>query len=167
MDSSKHGVCAADVFASGCDRPGFCFGLAGLANTYVDLYRWGRNSRDLKKGQRTSAHALKLDPNLAEAHVAIGQALAIQRQFKDAAAEFERAIELDPILYDAYYFYARSSFEAGDLEKAVQLLEKAHRSRPEDYQAMALRALALHELGARVRTCGRDTRSRPAGRGPN
>jgi adenylate cyclase len=127
--------------------PDFALAWAGLANTYVDLYRWGRNSRDLEEGQRTSAHALKLDPNLAEAHVAIGQALAIQRQFKDAAAEFERAIELDPTLFDAYYFYARSLFEAGDLEKAVQLFERAHRSRPEDYQAMALRALALHELG--------------------
>jgi len=91
--------------------------------------------------------AVELDPNLAEAHVAIGQALVIQRRFKDAAAEFERAIELHPTLFDAYYFYARSSFEAGDLEKAVQLFEKAHRSRPEDYQATALRALALHELG--------------------
>jgi tetratricopeptide (TPR) repeat protein len=127
--------------------PDFALAWAGLANTYVDLYRWGRNSRDLEEGQRTSAHALKLDPNLAEAHVAIGQALVIQRQFKDAAAEFERAIELDPTLFDAYYFYARSLFEAGDLEKAVQLFERAHRSRPEDYQAMALRALALHELG--------------------
>ena len=132
--------------------PDFASAWAGLANTYVDLYRWGRNLRDLEEGQRTSAHALKLDPNRAEAHVAIGQALAIQRQFKDAAAEFERAIELDPTLYDAYYFYARSSFEAGDLEKAVQLFEKAHRSRPEDYQAMALRALALHELGPANKT---------------
>ena len=127
--------------------PGFAAAWAGLANAYVDLYRWGRNSHDLEEAQRTSAHALQLDPNLAEAHVAIGQALAIQRQFKDAAAEFERAIELDPTSFDAYYFYARSSFEAGDLEKAVQLFEKAHRSRPEDYQATALRALALHELG--------------------
>jgi len=132
--------------------PDFASAWAELADTYVDLYRWGRNSRDLEEAQRTSAHALKLDPNLAEAHVAIGQALAIQRQFKDAAAEFERAIELDPTLYDAYYFYARSSFEAGDLEKAVQLFEKAHRSRPEDYQAMALRALALHELGRTDKT---------------
>jgi adenylate cyclase len=126
--------------------PDFALAWAGLAITYVDLYRWGRNSRDLEEAQRTGAHAWELDPNLAEGHVAIGQALAIQRQFKDAAAEFERAIELDPTSFDAYYFYARSSFEAGDLEKAVQLFEKAHRSRPEDYQAIALRALALHEL---------------------
>src|SRR5215470_9924488 len=124
----------------------FALAWAGLAKTYVDLYRWGRNSRDLQEAQRTSAHALELDPNLAEAHVAIGQALAIQRRFEDAAAEFEKAIELDPTSFDAYYFYARSSFEAGDLEKAVQLFEKAHRSRPEDYQATALRALTLHEL---------------------
>jgi len=127
--------------------PGFAAAWAGLANAYVDLYRWGRNSHDLEEAQRISAHALQLDPTLAEAHVAIGQALAIQRQFKDAATEFERAIELDPTSFDAYYFYARSSFEAGDLEKAVQLFEKAHRSRPDDYQATALRALALHELG--------------------
>ncbi len=127
--------------------PDFALAWAGLANTYVDLYRWGRNSHDLEEGKRTSAHALKLDPNLAEAHVAIGQALAIQRQFKDAAAEFERGIELDPTSFDAYYFYARSSFEAGDLEQAVQLFEKAHRSRPEDYQPMPLRAQTLYELG--------------------
>ncbi len=127
--------------------PDFAAAWAGLANAYVDLYRWGRNSHDLEEAQRTSAHALKLDSNLAEAHVAIGQALAIQRRFKDAATKFEKAIELDPTSYDAYYFYARSSFESGDLEKAVGMFEKAHRSRPEEYQAIALCALALHELG--------------------
>ena len=92
--------------------PAFAAAWAGLANAYVDLYRWGRNSRDLEEAQRTSAHALQLDPNLAEAHVAIGQALAIQRQFKDATTEFERAIERNPTLFDAYYLYARSSFES-------------------------------------------------------
>jgi adenylate cyclase len=127
--------------------PDFALAWAGLANTYVDLYRWGCDSRDLEEGKRTSHHALELDPNLAEAHVAVGQALAIQRKFKDASAEFERGIELDPTSFDAYYFYARSSFEAGDLEKAARLFEKAHRSRREDYQAIALRALTLHELG--------------------
>jgi adenylate cyclase len=125
----------------------FALAWAGLAVTHVDLYRWGRNSHDLQEGQRTSAHALKLDPNLAEAHVAIGQAFAIQRQFKQAASEFEKAIELDPTSYDAYYFYARSSFEAGDLDKAAGMFEKAHRTRSDDYQAISLRALALHELG--------------------
>ena len=84
--------------------PGFAAAWAGLANAYVDLYRWGRNSHDLEEAQRTSAHALQLDPNLAEAHVAIGQALAIQRQFKDAATEFDRAIELDPTSFDASIF---------------------------------------------------------------
>ncbi|KAF5407476.1 MAG: Adenylate and Guanylate cyclase catalytic domain protein [Candidatus Udaeobacter sp.] len=142
--------------------PDFASAWAGLANTYVDLYRWGRNLRDLEEGQRTSARALELDPNLAEGHVAIGQALAIQRKFKEAAAKFERAIELDPTLFDAYYFYARSSFEAGDLERAVQLFGKAHQSRPEDYQATALRALALHELGRAGKRGGR-----PAGHGPD
>src|SRR5438034_4689727 len=93
--------------------PDFASAWAGLADTYVDLYRWGRNSRDLEEAQRTSAHALKLDPNLADAHVAIGQALAIQRQLHAAAAEFERAIELDPTLFDAYYFYRSEERRVG------------------------------------------------------
>jgi adenylate cyclase len=83
--------------------PGFAAAWAGLANTYVDLFRWGRKPRDLEEAQRASEHALKLDPNSAEAHVSVGQALAIQRRFAEAATAFDRAIEEDPTLFEAYY----------------------------------------------------------------
>ena len=81
--------------------PDFAGAWAGLATAYVHLYRWGRDPRDLEEAQNASARALKLDPELAEAHVAAGQALVIQRRYADAAIEFERAIELDPTLFDA------------------------------------------------------------------
>src|SRR5215831_13271652 len=127
--------------------PNFAASWAGLANAYVDLFRWGRKPEDLEQAQRASERALKLNPNSAEAHVSVGQALAIQRRFSEAASAFERAIKQDPTLYEAYYLYARVMFESGELEKAVKLFENAQRARPDDYESRVLCAQALTELG--------------------
>jgi adenylate cyclase len=129
--------------------PDFAAAWAGLANAYVDLFRWGRKPRDLEEAQRASVRALKLNPNLAEAHVSVGQALAIQRRYAEAATAFDQAIKEDPTLFDAYYLYGRMSFESGDLEKAARLFEKAQAVRPDDYQSRALMAQTLTELGRR------------------
>jgi adenylate cyclase len=127
--------------------PGFAAAWAGLANAYVDLFRWSREPRDLEEARRASEHALKLDPNSAEAHVSAGQALAIQRRFSEAAVEFERAIKEDPTLFEAYYLYGRLLFESGDIEKSAKLFEKAQSVRPDDYQSRCFLAAALTELG--------------------
>ena len=39
----------------------FAAAWAGLANCHVDLFRWGRNPRDLEEAQRASERALKLE----------------------------------------------------------------------------------------------------------
>ncbi|MFZ0916864.1 MAG: tetratricopeptide repeat protein [Candidatus Udaeobacter sp.] len=127
--------------------PDFAAAWAGLANAYVDLFRWSRKPRDLEEAKRASENALKLNPNSAEAHVSAGQALAIQRRFAEAANAFERAIKQDPTVYEAYYLYGRATVESGDLEKAVELFEKAQQIRPDDYESHTLRAQALTELG--------------------
>ena len=127
--------------------PNFAAAWAGLANAYVDLFRWGRKSEDLEQAQRASERALKLNSTSAEAHVSVGQALAIQRRFLEAATAFERAIKQDPTLYEGYYLYARVMFECGDLEQAAKLFEKAHAVRPDEYESGPLRAQALIELG--------------------
>ena len=124
----------------------FAAAWAGLANTYVDLFRWGRQPQDLEDAQRASENALRLNPNSAEAHVSAGQAFAIQRRFPEAANAFERAIKEDPTVYEAYYFYGRAMVESGDVEKAVDLFEKAQQVRPDDYESRVLRAQALTEL---------------------
>jgi tetratricopeptide (TPR) repeat protein len=86
---------------------------------------------------------------LAEAHVAAGQGLSMERCYSDAALAFERAIELDPTLFDAYYYYGRSCFKSGDIERSLHLFEQAQSVRPEDYQSAHLVALALTQLGRR------------------
>jgi adenylate cyclase len=127
--------------------PDFAAAWAGLANAYVDLFRWSRKPRDLEEAKRASENALKLNPNSAEAHVSAGQALAIQRRFPEAANAFERAIKEDPTVYEAYYLYGRAMVESGDLEKALELFEKAQQIRPDDYESHTLRGQALTELG--------------------
>jgi adenylate cyclase len=127
--------------------PDFVAAWAGLANAYVDLFRWSRKPRDLEEAKRASENALKLNPNSAEARVSAGQALAIQRRFPEAANAFERAIKEDPTVYEAYYLYGRAMFESGAVEKAVELFEKAQQVRPDDYESYTLRAQALTELG--------------------
>src|SRR5437660_12884021 len=62
-------------------------------------------------------------------------------------AEFERAIELEPTLFDAHYYYARACFKSGDLNKALKLFEQAQRIRPEDHESGYLVGLALTKLG--------------------
>ena len=127
--------------------PSFAAAWAGLANTYVDLFRWGRKPRDLEQAQHASEHALKLGPHSAEAHVSAGQALAIQRRFSEAAIAFDRAITEDPTLFETYYLYGRMLFESGDVEKAVKMFEKTQAVRPDDFESRVLYAQALTELG--------------------
>jgi len=126
--------------------PNFAAAWAGLATAHVHLFGCD-NELHLEKARQASARALKLDPESAEAHVAAGQGLSMEQRYADASAEFERAIELDPTLFDAHYYYGRSCFKGGDLEKSLHLFQQAQRVRPDDYQALYLEALVLTQLG--------------------
>jgi len=125
----------------------FAAAWAGLATAHVHLFSWGGRDPDLQKARNASTRALELDPELADAHVAAGQSFSMEQRYVEAAAEFERAIELDSTLFDAYYYYARSCFKAGDLKKALRLFQKAQSVRPEDYQSAALIGQVLRQLG--------------------
>jgi adenylate cyclase len=125
--------------------PNFAAAGAGLATAHVHLHGCDTEPH-LEKARETSARALKLDPQSAEAHVAAAQGLSMEQRYADAAAEFERAIELDPTLFDAHYYYARSCFKSGDLEKSLRLFRQAQSVRPDDYQTVYLEALVLMQL---------------------
>ncbi len=125
--------------------PNFAAAWAGLAPAHVHLH--GCDSEPhLDKAREASARALMLNPQSAEAHLAAAQRLSMEQRYADAAAEFERAIELDSTLFDALYYYARSCFKSGDLEKSLRLFQQAQSVRPDDYQAVYLEALVLMQL---------------------
>lgn len=61
--------------------------------------------------------------------------------------EFEKALELNPRLYEAYYYYGRAKFHEGDLERAAELFAKAAEVDPAEYQSRLLRVQILKGLG--------------------
>ena len=131
--------------------PGYARAYAGVADCCSALYQWWEASEaNLKEADAASRKALELDPELAEAHVSRGIAMALNERYDEAAKEFETAIRLSPNLFDAYYFYARARFAQGKLEEAAQLFEQACVVNPEDYQSPSLVAQVYHGLGRKA-----------------
>lgn len=128
--------------------PDYALAYCGLANCYAYQYMYVDNSpENLKRAQEASQQAIQLDALLAEAFVAHGLALSLDRRFEESGAAFERAIDLDPQLFEARYLYGRVCFIQSKLEKAAVLFEEAHRLRPEDYQSALLAGQAYDDLG--------------------
>jgi non-specific serine/threonine protein kinase len=127
--------------------PRYALAYAGVADASSVLYMYADSSaKNLDEARGASAKALELAPDLAEAHASHGFALSFTKQYAEAEKEFETAMRLDPKLYEAPYFYARSCWAQGKFEKAASLFELAAEIRPEDYQALALLANAYTSL---------------------
>ena len=121
---------------------------AGLAMAHAALYEWfGSADADRTAAEQASERALALAPNLADAHVARGCALTQSRRYEEAALVFEAAIELNKNLFEAYYYYARSSFARGELAQSADLFHEAAAARREDFQSAILAAQSLQIIG--------------------
>jgi tetratricopeptide (TPR) repeat protein len=121
---------------------------AGLATVHATLYEWfGARNEELEAADRASRQALELAPTLAEAHTARGFALSLSRRYDEAEREFEEAIHINPNSFDAYYYFARSSFARGDVKRSADLFRAAADVRQEDFQSPTLLAQSLRMLG--------------------
>ena len=108
--------------------PNFARAYAGLADCSSMLYNWwDAVEANLNQAESASKKALELAPELAEAHASRGFALTLSKRYQEAEQEFETAIHLDPTLFEAYYFYARTSFEQGKLEAGRPALREVRR----------------------------------------
>jgi adenylate cyclase len=122
--------------------------FAGLAMVHATLYEWfGARDIDLSTATNASARALELAPELAEAHVSRGCALSLSREYDAAAHAFEAAIALNPNLFDAYYYFARTMFACGEVARAAEFFGKAGDVRQDDFQSPILLSLSLQMLG--------------------
>lgn len=119
-----------------------------LAAVHGTLYEWfGNRSDDLARAKRASERALELAPGLALAHAARGFVLSLSGRYDEAAKEFEEAIRLNPNVFEAYYYFARSCFAAGDIPRSAELFRQAADVRHEDFQSPILLAQSLRVLG--------------------
>jgi serine/threonine-protein kinase len=109
--------------------PNYALAYAGLANAYVLLpYYTSTARRDANpKAKEAARKALSLDPNLAEAHIALGKMLFFDEiDLAGSLREYQRAIELKPNDATAHHWFGADSLVAlGRFEEAIAECKRA------------------------------------------
>lgn len=115
------------------------FGVVGsslyfLASPFVLFYAWrmlGSEVSSLGDGLRTRQHLRQqmeiatTNPRDADAHYQLGLIYQQRRQYTEAIARFQKAIEIDPTEADAQFQLGRIAREQGRFDDAIRLLKTA------------------------------------------
>jgi len=111
----------------------YALAYAGIADVYQSLTAWSylRPREGMPKARAAVLEALALEPTLADAHASLGDQLCVYDWDGSAAErEFRRAIELNPSLAIAHYFYANCLAAHGRLDEALAEARRAHELDP-------------------------------------
>jgi adenylate cyclase len=115
--------------------PGYAWAYNLLGWTYFhDAIRGFSKSKtqSLQQAEAYANKALELNPSLGEARGQLAVILGFRRQYEEAIAEGERALDMDPnnaaIL--ALHTATLNSFKVGRYEEALALIERAIRINP-------------------------------------
>jgi len=128
----------------------YALAYAGIADAYQSL-TWSTYLLPRQGMPKTRAAALKalaLEPTLAEAHASLGDQLCFYDWDAPAAErELRRAIELNPSLANAHFFYSHCLASHGRLDEALAEARRAHELDPLNAQVATALPWALY--GAR------------------
>jgi adenylate cyclase len=109
--------------------PKYALAYAGLANSYVllPLYFSVPQRDAMARAREAALKALQIDPNLAEAHTALGKILNFDDlDLAGAAREFQRAIELQPNNATAHQWYGNGPLDSlGRFDQAIAETKRA------------------------------------------
>ncbi|MBL8205840.1 MAG: protein kinase [Blastocatellia bacterium] len=113
--------------------PNYALAYSGLADAYTLIPSTGdllttvvRPKEYLLQAKAAAQTALKLDPNLAEAHASLGKVLMdYEYDFAGAEKSFKRAIELNPNYATAHQWYAELLFSSSRHDEASRAATKA------------------------------------------
>ena len=146
---SGHLNAALEMFDKAIELdPDYALAHAGRTFCLDDLYNFhGRHQAHLEQAVISSERAIQLADHLAESHAARGLTLWAMDELDPAENEFERAIAINPRLFEALHFYSRMARVRGQIDKAISLSRKAAAARPDDYQAMAQVSQLCKESG--------------------
>jgi TolB-like protein/Flp pilus assembly protein TadD len=103
--------------------PNYALAYAGLSSAYIlsPFYASANRLEMAAKAKEAALKALRLDPNLAEAHAALGKVLFFgEIDLAGAAREYKRAIELKPNDADAHHWFSNDILAAlGRFDEAI------------------------------------------------
>lgn len=119
----------------------FALAYAGLGEAYWQKYQITHDRAWVEAAIAASDHALVLDANQAQVHIALGIIYYGTGKIDSAIEELQRAIELQPVIDDAYNWLGRCWQRKGQIEKATECFEKAIYLRPgywENYNRLGI-----------------------------
>jgi eukaryotic-like serine/threonine-protein kinase len=105
--------------------PRFALAFAGLADAAVQMYRETKDRLWADKAVFASQQAKRLNEDLLEVRLALGNAYFATGRTNEAIAELTSALELAPNSDDAYRRLASAYRRAGNNEEAVRMVQKA------------------------------------------
>ena len=145
---------AIEKFKSAISTDGdYARAYCGLADCWSYLNMEHGSGVDAQVEAKSAAHtAIELDNNLGEAYASMGLAQTVCGEYKSAEINFEKAVSLDPGLYEARYYWGRASFGEGQLEEAARHLEAAWKLSPKDPNAPSLLLQIYQSLEERQNT---------------
>ena len=120
--------------------PEFALAHAALAALIAHLVFRNEDLRPslAPEAQRAIDRAVDLAPDSAATHVARGQVHSMLKRYDDAERAFLRAIELDPCLFDAHYYFARFCASQGKHAQAAAHYAKASALQPDEFLPIVL-----------------------------
>ncbi len=127
---------------------------AALAVVLLDQYRFPIKAHNsaaiLTEAHRYARQAVSLDPDHAFAHQALAMVQFYRREFDNFLASVERSIVLNPGKSDALAEFGYCFYMAGDIERALQYLDRSSELNPLEDRIPSLFRAACYFMQDRV-----------------
>jgi len=94
----------------------------------------GIQDADDEQAQQLLEKSIRLGPNFADSHVALGRLFAKRGNIPKAIAQFERGIDLNPESAEPYYYLGMAFRKVGEKERAAQAFSQFQELRAKEPQ---------------------------------
>lgn len=122
--------------------------FAGLADSIAMLgFHYDADNALLQEAMSYCNKALELDPDLAEAHCALGRLLSLFRRVEDAEAQFQKALKQKPNLVEAHLYRALMYLTSGAYAHAYPSMQRAFELDDQDLHTGMMFMLCLKTIG--------------------
>jgi adenylate cyclase len=124
--------------------PSYAAPWATMAIAQWDMHRRSASEED---GQEAAERAIALDPNLADAHAALGAVHQGQGRYPQGLAACEAALQLDPDSYEGNRVAGMCSMALRQYDDAIRYFEKAAAVVPTEFTAASFASQAHEAKG--------------------
>jgi serine/threonine-protein kinase len=124
---------------------------AALSHAYFALHTYYSSPTEvMPQAKQAALQALRLDPNLASAHVALADvSMIFDWNWTQAESEYRRALELNPSLAEAQLGYSDYLATLGRFDESIGHIQQAYRIDPLAVESRA-EALWTHYFSGRM-----------------